>query len=262
MEVNGQQSDPNSETLAQLQSLRSGAPNEEAETPIEVQSETETPVDVQASEESTTPSEPITVDGKQFANESEAYAYVQNKLKEAETEKLLLQARQEGLESALQYQQFQGQNVTPPPTAAPEDDSDQFYADPQGYMKKKESEIEARVLSKFRAEQEDERLWGEFFNAHPDLADSRNICELTLNNNLETIKVLATKDRKKAMDYLATKTREVFQGYNERLKPRTQLPNTKAGPSIGNIGSGVTPTTKNTEDEPVDFISQMRSLRK
>jgi len=264
MEVNGQESNPQSETLKQLQAMRNGETLPESEAP-----EAEAVPEQRALSESeiadAPASEAIVVDGQQFASEKEAYAYVQKKLADAETEKLLLQARQEGLESALQYQQAP-QSVTPAVPVVVEDDSDQFYADPQGYLKRKtqdlESQIEQRITAKMQQQQQDANLWTEFFTTHPDLADSKKICELALNENIETIKVLAIKDRKRAMDYLATKTREVFQGYNERLKPRQTLTNTKAGPSVGNIGGGVTPALKNNAEEPIDFVSQMLSLRR
>jgi hypothetical protein len=82
-----------------------------------------------------------------------------------------------------------------------------------------------------------------------------------LQQNLEVVRTLAAKDKKKAMGYLATKTREKFQNYMERVKPRTALPKHGAGPSSGNIGGGVTPAAKKDgEEEVLDFASQLRNM--
>lgn len=265
MDQETQQSDPNSETLAQLQAMQRGESLPQ-ENPPEA-SATDVPLETQAMDDKVTVdgtpvAETIVIDGKTFANEKEAYTYAQKKLQESETEKLLLQARQEGIESALHLARQNAAGVTPPLTAPVEDDTDLFYTDPKKYMEKKESEIIARVRAEQLQTQQDEALWREFFSAHPDLDGFKEDCQTVLNQHEETIKVLAAKDRKRAMDYLATKTREKFEQYMERRKPRSVLSNTKAGPSAGNFSSGVTPALKKDSDEPVDFVSQMRSLRK
>lgn len=264
METNESQSDPNSEVLAQLQAMQNGS------TPTEVvnASAADVPQSNQASVtdevnvDGTPAAEPIVLDGQTFANEKEAYAYAQKKLAESETEKMLLQARQEGIESALHLAGQNANGVTPQVVVPPEDDTDLFYTDPKKYMEKKRDEIIQQVRAEQQQTQQEETLWREFFNAHPDLDGFKEDCQDTLNKNIETIKVLAAKDRKRAMDYLATKTREKFEQYMERRKPRTTLSNTKAGPSAGNFSSGVTPALKKDSDEPVDFVSQMRSLSK
>lgn len=268
--------DPNAETYQQLAAVNSGAdvpesePAPDTETPKQAQTEPvqenvqDAPHDEQGSTE--TLSDPIVVDGKQFKTEREAFEYTKSKLSESETEKLITSARLEGMEAALMNQGHA--QVAPPQEAQtePEDDSDEFYSDPSGYMKKKEAQleekIEQRLQSKMEQKQADEKLWSEFFQAHPDLEGFRSDCEMVLNQpeNLKTIQVLSSKDRKRAMDYLATKTREKFQMWAERQKPRKTLERTNSGPSEGSPG-GVTPTAQNQEEKVLDLTSQMRSMR-
>jgi riboflavin synthase alpha subunit len=81
-----------------------------------------------------------------------------------------------------------------------------------------------------------------------------------LNENLPMITTLSRRDKKKAQDYLAMKTREKFQSYIEKTKPTRVLSNTKNGPSVG--GNGVTTTvTQEKDNEALDFVTQIRNMR-
>lgn len=261
MQLNGQQSNPDSETLQQLASLSRGEqPDLSPESETQETYAAESQVESQGTQESQIPDDSITIDGQVFKSAKEAYEYSQKKLQEAETERLILQARQEAYEQAIQMGQnrFQAQEAAQAVTP-PEDDIDKFYENPQGYLKEMKQKLKAEVQAELSQDDLDRQAWNDFFKKHPDLDGFKQDCELVLNQNLDTIKLLAAKDRGKAMDYLATKTREKFQTYMERMKPQSVLHNTHAGPSVGgNPTPSVTPTTKN--ETTLDFVSQLRSL--
>lgn len=276
MNIEGQQSNPNASTLQELQAMKSGQPlptgeqdslGEDGAAPLEAEAQHQSSdAPLEATRQNEAPPEGgVIVDGKSFSTEAEAYTYVQEKAKQLETENLLLQARQEGFEAASQG--FAPQSQVPAPAVAevPEDDSDEFYADPQGYFQKKMQSMRQQIQSELQqataAQQAEEQLWGEFFSAHPDLEGFKADCEQMAGVHAETIKLLAAKDKKKALDFLATKTRAKFQDYMERIKPRTNLPRQQNAVSVGNAvaGPGVTPPQK--EDAGLDFVSQMRNMR-
>lgn len=253
------ESDPNSQMLQEIsQPAGEELPIGDANAPEEVVAAPEgEPVEEVAAEGS------IIIDGKTFANESEAYEHTKKLLAESDTEKLIMAAKQEAYQEAMHLNQ---QAQAPVIEEAPEvDDSDEFYADPQGYFKKKSDAIEDRIRTKIQGEMAatnaDVQLWQEFFAAHPDLDGFKDDCQQMLNANLDTVKLLASKDRRKAMDFLATKTREKFQTYADRMKPRKELHRTNDVPSVGtNHVASVTQQEK--DGTPLDFVSQMRNLKR
>jgi len=258
-------SDPNSETLAQLKSYKSGTPHEpelpkgaEAAAEVDPVEDPESPPPAQSSG--------IVIDGQEFATEKEAYQYAQKKLSEVETEKLLMQARQEGMEAGLLGSQQAGTYAAAAPEPVPvEDDMDAFYENPTEYLRKKTAaiteQVSSTIQSQIAAKALDEKLWGEFFAKNPDLDGFKEDCQHTLNAHLDTVSVLAKKDRGKAMDFLASKTREKFHNYIERQKPRKVLPNQPSIPSSGG-NPGVTHHQNVSQSEDsLDFVSQLRNMR-
>lgn len=264
MEIEGQEVNPEAAMYAELNAIRNG----ETELPQghvgDEQAEPE--AHQQAAEQSEdTEVQKVIYDGQEFSSEKEAYEYMQRKVDEVEREKLILEARQEGMESALYSRQEQTVAELAPPQE--EDDSEDFYADPTGYMKKQTAKIEEQIRQRLRLENEaaeaDRREWNDFFTRHPDLSDFKEDCQHALTQNLETIKILAAKDKKKAQDFLATKAREKFQRYIEAAKPRTQLANSHNAASSGVYPSGVTPAkSSQAENESLDMISQIRNMRR
>lgn len=263
METNEFTSDPNSETLAQL---AGGQPNVDA---VQEPEQSNEEVETQSAGE---PAETFEVDGQTFASEKEAFEFMRGKYTQSETDRLILEAKTEGMQEALsQFQGMQG-GVSPQQVQqAAEDndlDIDKFYEDPKGFLKQYGDQIRKsvkdEVLSASAQERSEAQAWSEFFGAHPDLEGQQEICQLVLNQNLEMVQTLARRDKKKAQDYLATKTREIFQNYVERTKPIKTLSNAKGGPSAGN--AGVTPpvTQKSQEksEEGLDFAAQLRSIRR
>jgi hypothetical protein len=206
----------------------------------------------------------VVYDGQNFASEKDAFDYAQKKLSEVETGRLIAEARNEAFQDAAAAMGSQvPASQAMPATAEPEFDEDAYYSDPAGYLKsmreKMTKEIGQSLKSDIAQQQADDKLWNEFFTANPDLQGYKTDCEMMLNQHTKTIELLAKKDKTKAMEFLATKTREKFQTWAESQLPHKTLSNAKAGPSSGNA-PGVTPTQEKNTTEPLDFVSELRNM--
>lgn len=283
MELEGQQTNPSADTLSELNQINNGAEVPTSESPTHDQApekqaeggnldhpaaESQTSSEGAQgndSQEGVTPPA-IIYDGQTFATEKEAYEYMKTKVSATETEAAIMQAKQEAYEQAMMNMGQQPGTQAPVEQAPPEDDfnEEEYFSDPVGYTKRREAKLAAQIRNDIQVEQQarqaDEQTWSEFFTANPDLDGFRADCEITLNQNLETIKLLARKDKKQAMQFLATKTREKFQTWAERQRPQTTLPNTKAGPSSGTGTPGVTPQASETPLKDVDFCSEINTI--
>lgn len=206
----------------------------------------------------------IEISGKKFRTQKEAFDWAQDNIKALEHEKLLGDAYRQGISDAS------GAAIPAPivtQAAPPEEDKDweaRFYSNPKKTLAEFAADIEARtaerINSQLGAKSADEKLWGEFFNLHPDLDGFRTDVQFVLDSNKDTVQALAkTKGQKEAMAFLAQKTRAKFEDYMERRKPTKQLPNG---------GGGSSPTGQETvtagkkSSEPLDFATQIRNLRK
>lgn len=260
-----------SETLQQLQQMqRGGAPAPEPKEdplpqgagPVEPKVEAQAPAEETPTPE---PTEQIEVDGQTFANEKAALAYLQGKYSEVQTERLLDEARLEGMQSALQYAQPHTQAQ---PKVEEDDtiDMDLFYENPTEYMRQREKKIaeklKAELMATQTAAQREAEAWGQFSKKYPDLADSREVVELVVNKNADMVRTLAARNQEKAMDFVARKTREIFQGYVEAQKPTKVLSNTRQETSFSSNPPVTQSTKKPSDNKPLDFASQLRSIRK
>ena len=269
MDIDGKPSDPKSETLNELAQINAGAevptsdpvPAADAAPPVN-NSEPAPPVTAEPGAEPVTP-QITTPDGQSFATEAEAYAHVQGKLAASETENTLLQARQEGYDAAAQGIQ-PAQPAVPVPPPADDFNEDAYYADPVGYMKERETKLAANVREDIRREtaaaNADQTAWKDFFIAHPDLDGFQEDCQSMLNQHLNTIQILSRKDKKQAMQFLATKTREKFQNWNAKQRPTETLTNAQTPPAGGSGGGTVTPQDPNKDVELVDFCAEISSM--
>lgn len=269
MEVDGQQSDPQSDTLKQLANMAGGTAGSEEI----VESESANANAVSQENEMFGDQEDapggFEADGQIFASEKDAYEYMKGKYSQSETDRMILEAKQEGIQEALQFQS-RGQSYEEPAVAqdANEINIDEFYEDPQKFLKsygeKIRESVKSEVLSASESTRREEQAWSEFFSAHSDLEGFKDDCQMVLNANLEVVQALARRDKKKAMDFLATKTREKFQNYIERTKPTRTLSNTKGGPSMssGNVvTNSVTQKSAGSDDSGLDFAAQLRNMK-
>ncbi len=194
----------------------------------------------------------IKIGEKTFKTQAEAVAYAET----LESEKFQSDAYAQGLRDAMDRVGAPAQAAAPPP---PEEDFDsQFYANPKEYLTKVKEQAKSEAIAIVSATQNREKLWGDFFREYPDLDGQRQMCEMVLNQNWEVLGKMT--DLPKAMKILAQKTRAIFEGYIEKSKPRTQLASAPVRTPAGAPKPSVTPAVK--KDEPLDFASQMRSLRK
>ena len=205
---------------------------------------------------------PYRIGDQSFQTQKEAFAYAES-LNQKNT---LTEAQSNAYRQAIidaQHLQQSGQNVTPAAAPAEDDFDSKYYEDPKKYLNERDDKIRSQTKAEIMAElgqkAEEDKLWGEFFSAHPDLAGFKEDCEVTLGKLQQDVQnINATKGKGAAMDYLAQKTRAKFQAYSEAMKPRRELASGSGGPSQGSSSN----VTRNiSPEQPVDFTAQLRTLR-
>jgi hypothetical protein len=208
----------------------------------------------------------VEVEGQKFATEADAFEFLKGQYGNIKTEQMISEARLQGMQEAMQYTPQGAIPQAVAPEAVPEIDMDKFYENPGKYMAERDAAIEERLMGKVGAQQaqaqRDAQVWGDFTSAHPDLADFRQDVEAVAESHRDTVMMLAKRDNKKAMDFVALKVREKFQRYAEVMKPTRTLSNAKVQ-SIQGSNPGVTSAQNVPGDsEGLDMISQMRKMRK
>jgi len=206
--------------------------------------------------------EQVTLNGKIFKDTKEAYAYAEKELQKAAEKELLSTAREEGMREGMQYGIPPAAEVPQalPPTQ--EEFDQDFYDNPQRYLKNMREGLKEELRAENRTHQDEVQLWNEFFIANPDLAEDKTIIEkVIIPEHMQTIKVLASKNKQDAYKFMALKTRELFQRHVQAAKPQTELSNPETTQSPGNSQeTSVTP--QKSEEEVLSMTEQMRSLRR
>lgn len=193
----------------------------------------------------------IRIGDKEFKTQAEAIKYAES----LEEENLRTNLYNQGVRDALAAGQ-QAQTVQ----AEPEEDKfeEKFYSDPKGTLKEIRSQATQDAVAIMKAEVAREKQWDIFLNKYPDVR--RKDAERVLGENWETIGKMTDVD--KAMGALANKVRSDYEEIVNLAKPRTELGNKRGqvvSPS-GGSARGVTQSKK--DDKPLDFVSQMRTLKK
>lgn len=194
----------------------------------------------------------IKIGDKTFKTEKEALKYAE----QLEHEKLIADAYNQGIRDHIHATQ-------PPPAQAPQEEDnfeERFYTNPKATLKEIEDRATQRALGIVEAQQKREALWNVFFNEYPDLSGHRNLCEYVLKQNEEVLTKIT--DLPKAMKVLATQTRKIFQDYNERNKPTTELPKRGGQAVSAGISSNPSVTPVKKADRPLTMAEQLRTLRK
>lgn len=199
---------------------------------------------------------------KYFKTIEEAHAY-------ATTEEAsggnALDAYRQGIQDAARVMHPQ-QNVTQPnATPEPEQIDDEFYANPKEFLNKFAAKIKNETVQSLGQQQEmrdqSDRVWREFTDLHPDLADFRSeVDQFALSNKDTLIGITASKGRKAGLDFIAVKMRAQFARYAEAAKPKKALPN--GGSSTTPTTRGTNVTQKKTVNKPLSFSEQIRSIKK
>lgn len=250
-----------SQMIQETQAYQTGETLPEGSEPVSPQQAAEENLQVQEPEAA----DMVEIDGQKFANEKEALKYLQGQYGQLQTEKMIEEARIQGMQEALSSVP----QVNPAPAAqAPveEDDLEEFYANPAEYLRKRDEKVKQELSQTWEQKQlqaqRDAQVWNDFASSYPDLASFKQDVELVASEHRSTVEMLARRDPKKAMDYVAMKTREKFQKYVDALKPTKTLSNAKTGPSVGS-NPGVTPQQNQAKnEEKVDFISQLKKHRR
>lgn len=193
----------------------------------------------------------IRIGDKVFKSEAEAIKYAES----LEQDKLLAESYNMGIKEALAL-------VQKPQEAEPvveENFEETFYANPKEALTKMKEQAKQEVIGIMKAERAEEEAWHDFSNKYPDLADSRSEVNRIMQENWDVLSKI--KDKQKAMDLLAIKTRSYFDQIVEKRKPRTELPN-KPGPAVS-TGSqhGPSVTPKQKSQEPLTLAQQLKSMR-
>jgi hypothetical protein len=267
------QHDPNNEMSKQVAAFQNGEEYEQpaeklpmGEPSIEPSVETTPDEGIEISE----PAETFTVEGKTFASQEEAYRYMQARFNEKDTEVKMAQARMDAYNEALSRVPLGNTSQTVPEAPADDFNEEEYWADPIAYQKKREALIAERIEKNFEqklsAKEQEQAVWNEFTNIYPNFSTFREDVERIYAANRDDINLLAKKDRKDAYALIANKLHEDFERRAEAIKPRTELPNTRTingGPSSGYSNTTVTNPKKSQQNaEPMDMMTQMRTLRK
>lgn len=194
------------------------------------------------------PEEPIRINGQEFKNQKEAFAYAEQLAREKD----IADAHAQGVREALEAQRAQA-----PAQPPEEEDFDaKFYANPKEALKDVQVRARDEALAVIRLEQQREKAWNEFLAENPDIRkkDAERIL-------FEDQVLQKMTDLDKAKKLLAQKVRAEYAEIAEMIKPRTQLADKKQtlAPS-GGPARGVTPPKK--EEKILSLAEQMRTLRK
>lgn len=209
----------------------------------------------------------VEVDGQKFTDEKAAFKYLQGRYGEVQTERMLDAARLEGMQEALQHLPVHS-SPQPAPQLQPEDDIDldKYYEDPAGYLKEYGKRIKDSLKNELTqsqlAAQREQQIWNTFSSRYKDLADFREDVDRITDKYRDTVVALAKKDPDRAMEFVATKTREKFHQYIEANKPTRVLDNVRGGVSAGSNYSVTNNKNNNPAQNPVDFVSQLRTMRR
>jgi hypothetical protein len=208
---------------------------------------------------------PFEVDGQRFATESDAFEFLKGQYGKVQTDNMITEARLQGIQEASQFGAMHAP-AAPAPEAEPVIDMDKFYEDPGKFLLERDAAIEQRLMSKVSekqsAAQRDAEAWSSFTASYPELADFKSDVEAVAVDHGTEVRMLAAKDQKKAMEYVAFKVKEKFQRYAEVMKPTRVLSNTRVDAPVGS-NPIVTPAQNTPQStEGLDMISQMRNMRK
>lgn len=200
---------------------------------------------------------------REFATQEEAIAFAQSHLTTIETERQVADAYRAGLREALTQAKPTDQIVTP---QVPTINAEELYTNPEQFLQKfakqikDETRTELEQVSNIQAESN--RIWNEFTQRHPMLADFRSDVEDYVQKNVMTVQsVIATKGRPAAYDYVATQLKSRAAAIAAAGKPARELPNG---------GTVAAPTTKQTtavtkkaeEKKAVSMADAIRNMRK
>jgi hypothetical protein len=193
----------------------------------------------------------IQIGDRKFRTQREALTYAQ----ELERERMTADAFRQGVEAA-QRESKGNQFVAPEET---DEIPAEYYANPAKYLREREAKIIEKAAQVFEAKRDaqtrHDKTWSDFFNDYPDLHSAKRIVDMVFREKFETLKHVETK---KALRIIAEEARKEVNTILEDKMPKQELRRTKQATSQG---SGRTVTTEKTEDKPLNFIGQTKTMK-
>lgn len=196
---------------------------------------------------------------KTFATQAEALAYAES----VEQQTSEVDAYRQVLREAI---------AQTPRAPAPEETShsnelnaEEIYTDPQTFLKRFEAKIKTETLAQVNQQQalidQDNRVWREFTERHPDLADFReDITALASRIAPEVGSIARGKGQAAAYDYVATKFKAQVERLSSAIRPKRELRNTVQASAGASGGQNVTP--KAPPKKALSFSEQIRQMKK
>ena len=208
--------------------------------------------------EEAAPAPKIRIGDQEFSSESEALSYAQRLQAESD-------AYQRGVNEALAHARPGVGDVTPSVEAAPEENVEELYTNPQEFLKKYATKIKNEIVGEHTQREslkaQSDQIWREFTDRHPALADFRSEVEQFVAQNTTDVRsLIQAKGRPASYDFIATKLKSRFESYASALKPKRELPNTGGGPSPSPRAASVTP--KQDAKKPSTMAEELRRMRK
>jgi len=172
--------------------------------------------------------ENIRIGDQTFEKQEDAWEHA-NKLAE---ERLAQDAYRQGMDDALRNQP----QVTQPAAEPAQDNfDDEFYSNPQEYLKKYGEKIAAGVKNEIETKQatseRETELWNKFYTNNPDLQVKERLVKSILTENWDVLSRM--RDSDEALKILASKTRQELKKWSDAEKPSVELPRTAAQVSSG-----------------------------
>lgn len=215
-------------------------------------------------QQDTPPAGKYRIGDKTFATQDEALEYARSQVSTLETEQQIADAYRQGMREALAQVPTQSDSVTPRPIPADDLDTEELYTNPKSFLDKYAHKIKSETRAEFEHREsvktESDRIWREFTERHPGLAEFRGEVEEFVGKNVTEVRaIIGTKGRPASYDWIATKLKSRFEQQYNAIKPKRELPNGGAGTSPSTRASGVTPKTE--PKKLLSFSDQLRSIR-
>jgi len=226
---------------------------------------------IQATEEETPAAEAapadepkIIIGDRSFGTKEEAWAYAQDLQQKVESEGIANDMYRQGIKDAM-LGQPEGNKVTE--EVEPEDNFDEeFYSDPQAYMKKmqEQADTKAKAIAQKMLDDRDadanrvketQALWDSFYGANEDLRSKDLLVQAVLSKDWAAYEHLQPKA---AMTKLSAAVRTELRAYGLDAQPAQELSQAKGTVSTG---GGQNVTTPAQGEKTMDFISQINNIQ-
>lgn len=222
--------------------------------------------EAEASETDAAPAtEKYRIGNRSFATQDQALEYAQSQVSALETEQQIADAYRQGMRDSIQQPQTPQENVTPQTPRPDELNTEELYTNPSAFLDKFATKIKTETRSEIEQkdslQRESDKIWREFTERHPALADFRTEVEnFVAGSTTEVRAIIGTKGRPAGYDWIATKLKSRFENYANAVKPKRELPNGGAGASPSSKVGGV--TAKIDPKKPLSFSEQIRTIRR